>query len=203
MLQHWVCVCHRFDSALRENVEKKTQKKRKFKRDNKNKPREMPSHRPVSRFRHVVPVLKRAARDPRFGQRSGKFNETMFKKAYSFLDGMKEGERQMAEKEMRKTRDPERKSQLHTLIQKMDSQKLAEKVKEEKRSSEREQRKGETQLQKEGKKPFFLKKSVRRQLELAKRYKELKESGRLEKYLARKRKRNAQRDRRQLPFKRH
>jgi ribosomal RNA-processing protein 36 len=84
-----------------------------------------------------------------------------------------------------------------------DSQKLAEKVKEEKRSSEREQRKGETQLQKEGKKPFFLKKSVRRQLELAKRYKELKESGRLEKYLARKRKRNAQRDRRQLPFKRH
>ena len=39
-----------------------------------------------------------------------------------------------------------------------DSQKLAEKVKEEKRSSEREQRKGETQLQKEGKKPFFLKK---------------------------------------------
>jgi ribosomal RNA-processing protein 36 len=79
----------------------------------------MPSHRPVSRFRHVVPVLKRAARDPRFGQRSGKFNETMFKKAYSFLDGMKEGERQMAEKEMRKTRDPERKSQLHTLIQKM------------------------------------------------------------------------------------
>ena len=79
----------------------------------------MPSHRPVSRFRHVVPVLKRAARDPRFGQRSGKFNETMFKKAYSFLDGMKEGERQMAEKEMRKTRDPERRSQLHRLIQNM------------------------------------------------------------------------------------
>ena len=39
-----------------------------------------------------------------------------------------------------------------------DSQKLAEKGKEEKKSSEREQRKAETQLQKEGKKPFFLKK---------------------------------------------
>ena len=45
--------------------------------------------------------------------------------------------------------------------------------------------------------------AIRRQLELAKRYKQLKESGRLEKYLARKRKKNAQRDRRQLPFKRH
>ena len=79
----------------------------------------MPSHRPVSRFRHVVPVTKKAARDPRFGQRSGKFNETMFKKAYSFLDEVREKERKMAEKELRKTKDPERKSQLHRLIQKM------------------------------------------------------------------------------------
>ena len=39
-----------------------------------------------------------------------------------------------------------------------DSQKLAEKGKEEKKGSEREQRKAETQLQKEGKKPFFIKK---------------------------------------------
>ena len=45
--------------------------------------------------------------------------------------------------------------------------------------------------------------AVRRQLELAEKYKQLKESGRLERYLARRRKRNAQRDRRQLPFKRH
>ena len=79
----------------------------------------MPSHRPVSRFRHVVPVKKQAVRDPRFGKESGKFNETMFKKAYSFLDGMKERERKMAERELRKTRDPERKSQLHKLLQKM------------------------------------------------------------------------------------
>ena len=45
--------------------------------------------------------------------------------------------------------------------------------------------------------------AVRRQLELVQRYKKLKESGKLEKYLARKRRRNAQRDRRGLPFKRH
>ena len=43
----------------------------------------------------------------------------MFKKAYSFLDGMKEKERKMAEKELHRTKDPERKCQLHRLVQKM------------------------------------------------------------------------------------
>ena len=79
----------------------------------------MSSRRPVSRFRHIVPVKKSAARDPRFGQRSGKFNPAMFKKAYSFIDEMKVKEKAMVEKELRKTKNPERKSQLHKLLQKM------------------------------------------------------------------------------------
>ena len=83
------------------------------------RPREMSSHRPVSRFRQVLPVKKPAARDPRFGERSGKYNPTMFKKAYGFIDEMKEKEKKMAEKELRKTKNPERKSQLHKLLQKM------------------------------------------------------------------------------------
>lgn len=44
--------------------------------------------------------------------------------------------------------------------------------------------------------------AVQKQLELVDKYKELKKTGKLEKYLTKKRKRNAQRDRRQLPFKR-
>ena len=79
----------------------------------------MPSHRPVSRFRHVVPVRKQEARDPRFGERSGKYNPAMFKKAYSFIDDIKEREKKMAERELHKTKNPERKSQLHKLLQKM------------------------------------------------------------------------------------
>ena len=79
----------------------------------------MPSHRPVSRFRHVVPVKKPEARDPRFGERSGKYNPAMFKKAYAFIDDIKEKERKMAERELRKTKDPDRKSQIHKLLQKM------------------------------------------------------------------------------------
>lgn len=193
----------KFDLALRECVEGRTNKQRKFKRDNKNKPREMSSRRPVSRFRHIVPVKKSAARDPRFGQRSGKFNPAMFKKAYSFIDEMKVKEKAMVEKELRKTKNPERKSQLHKLLQKMESEKQSEHAQEEKRALEKEHRKTERQLQKDGKRPFFLKKSIRKQLELVEKYKQLKKDGRLEKYLSKKRRRNAQRDRRQLPFKRH
>lgn len=44
--------------------------------------------------------------------------------------------------------------------------------------------------------------AVQKQLELADKYKELKRTGKLDKYLTKKRKRNAKRDRRQLPFKR-
>jgi ribosomal RNA-processing protein 36 len=156
----------------------------------------------VSRFRHVVPVRKQEARDPRFGERSGKYNSAMFKKAYFFIDDIKEREKKMAERELHKTKNPERKSQLHKLLQKMESQKIAEQKQEEMKALEREHKKARRQWQSEGKKPFFLKKSVQKRLELAEKYKELKKNGRLEKYLTKKRRRNAQRDRRQLPFKR-
>lgn len=79
----------------------------------------MPSHRPVSRFRHVVPVKKQEARDPRFDERSGKYNPAMFKKAYSFVDDIKEKEKKMAERELHKTKNQEKKSQLHKLLQRM------------------------------------------------------------------------------------
>uniref|UniRef100_A0A8D2NI80 rRNA biogenesis protein RRP36 n=1 Tax=Zonotrichia albicollis TaxID=44394 RepID=A0A8D2NI80_ZONAL len=55
------------------------------------------------------------------------------------------------------------------------------------------------ELAKQGKKPFFLKKSEKRKLELAEKYAELKRSGKLESFLNKKRKRNAIKDKRHLP----
>ena len=52
-------------------------------------------------------------------------------------------------------------------------------------------KKAELAAVKEGKKPFFLKKSERKKLTLAEKFKELKQSGKLEKYMEKKRKRNA------------
>ena len=84
-----------------------------------SRPLEVSSRRPVPCFRQVVPVKRVETRDPRFGGQSGKFNADSFKKVYGFLEDVKEKERKMIVKEVRRTRNPERKSQLHRLLQKM------------------------------------------------------------------------------------
>jgi ribosomal RNA-processing protein 36 len=50
-----------------------------------------------------------------------------------------------------------------------------------------------------GKKPFFLKKSDKRKRELMAKYEELKDSGRLDKFMAKRRKKNASKDHRYVP----
>jgi ribosomal RNA-processing protein 36 len=50
-----------------------------------------------------------------------------------------------------------------------------------------------------GKKPFFLKKSEKRKRELLAKYEDLKVSGRLDKYMEKRRKKNAAKDHRYVP----
>jgi hypothetical protein len=54
----------------------------------------------------------------------------------------------------------------------------------------------------QGKSPFYLKKSELRKRELMQRYTELKSSGKLDKYMEKRRKRNAAKDHRYVPSKR-
>ena len=86
------------------------------------RPREMSSKKPVSRFREVIAVnreQKEQLRDPRFDERAGNFNEDLFKKSYSFLEDMRSEEKQLVEREARRTKEPERKTQLQQLLQQM------------------------------------------------------------------------------------
>ena len=57
----------------------------------------------------------------------------------------------------------------------------------------------EKEAVKAGKKPFFLKKSEKKRQELVSRYEELKATGRLQKVLTKKRKKNAAKDHRYIP----
>ena len=57
----------------------------------------------------------------------------------------------------------------------------------------------EREAVKAGKRPFFLKKSEKKKQELIRKYQELKATGRLEKAIAKRRKKNAQKDRRHMP----
>lgn len=58
-------------------------------RANKNRPLELTSKRAVGRFRQAVEVKRRKSVDPRFESVSGRLNEDLFAKAYSFVDDYK------------------------------------------------------------------------------------------------------------------
>lgn len=64
-------------------------------------------------------IPKRVLCDPRFDEKSGSFNEDLFKKSYDFISEMKKTEKLQVQKELKKTRKPERKKELEVLLQKL------------------------------------------------------------------------------------
>ncbi len=171
------------------------------KRKNKNRPMETSSKHTVSRRKKVVSVAKTTARDPRFDNLSGEFNETYFQQAYGFLSKMKDDEKQKLKKRFEKEQDPEAKNKIGSVLKRLSQH---EKVEADKKKSKELQKihkdKEKDQVQ-HGKKPFYLKKSETKNLELAERFRELRKSGKVEQYLSKKRKKIAGKDRKKLPAK--
>lgn len=177
--------------------EKKTQKRKKS--AEKWEPVEMSSKVKTKKFACKSPQISTKIRDPRFDDLSGEYNEKEFEKGYAFLKEIEaEDERnlkkfvkvseqeEMVEDAKRKLKNIKRLSR-----EKTNGRKIDEKM--------RTLKKAELAAVKEGKKPFFLKKSERKKLALAEKFKELKQSGKLEKYMEKKRKRNAAKLKKALP----
>ncbi|XP_013415257.1 ribosomal RNA processing protein 36 homolog [Lingula anatina] len=82
-----------YKKALHGKAKKKENGKKKFKRENKNRPMEMSAKKPVGRFREIVSVKKKINRDPRFDDLSGEYSQTIFHQTYSFLDDLKSREK--------------------------------------------------------------------------------------------------------------
>uniref|UniRef100_A0A8B9J9F1 rRNA biogenesis protein RRP36 n=1 Tax=Astyanax mexicanus TaxID=7994 RepID=A0A8B9J9F1_ASTMX len=149
-----------------------------MKRLSKHRPEEMSAKKPVPFLRKVVPTKKMVSRDPRFDDLSGEFRPDVFKQTYNFIGEIREKE---AERMSTKNQDSAR--------QRLEQQR------EKALQFKRQQR----ELVGQGHRPFYLKKSDKKKLELANKYTELKKSGKLENFLSKKRKRNANKDRRKLP----
>ena len=177
----------------------KSENKPTLKRKNKNRPREMSSKRPVSKFKQVIPVTKKVSRDPRFDDLSGKFNENMFEKAYSFLDDIRSQEKEQVKKAIKTEKDTNQKAKLHSLYQRMEQAEKTRNLKKIRKEKQKERKEKELALIKQGKRPFYLKKSEKKKLELAEKYKTLKDSKKLDQYLNKKRKKNATKQRKYLP----
>ncbi|XP_071962055.1 ribosomal RNA processing protein 36 homolog [Antedon mediterranea] len=167
----------------------------KFNRLNKNRPQEISSKKTITRRREVVPVNSRTSRDPRFDDLSGEFKEEAFNQNYSFLKDIRKNEQEQVQKEIKKAQDTEKQAQLKNLLQKMKQKEKSEENKQRQKEMEKQRRAAERELIKQGKKPFYLKKSEKRKAELTEKYKMLKESGKLDTYIAKRRKKNASKQR--------
>jgi len=169
-----------------------------FKRENKNRPREMSSKKTVGRFREVVQVAKVQKRDPRFDPLCGEFDEKLFKDNYKFVNEIKSQDLTFLKKQLREEEDPERRKSIKYLIQRTENQLRQEaqnKMKEEQEAVEKNEKKEQLQS---GVKPFYISKSKQKEMKLVDQYEKLKESGGLDKYIRKKTKKNLVKDRKKF-----
>jgi ribosomal RNA-processing protein 36 len=187
----------------KEAVERKAGKKdhRDFNRTSKHAPTEMSSKKAVSRKREVVPVIKRNYRDPRFEPLSGPIDESKIRKAYSFLDDYREDEMKELKNAIRTTKDEEAKEKLKRALMSMESRKKAQMRKDKEKEILDRHRKEEKELVKQGKKPFYLKKSEQKKRVLLEQYGNLK-GKQLDRVIERRRKKVEAKEKKKLPFSR-
>ncbi|XP_040891378.1 ribosomal RNA processing protein 36 homolog [Toxotes jaculatrix] len=183
--------------AYGSDKRQETSKKRRL---NKNRPTEISAKKPAPFLRQVVPIRKPTLRDPRFDDLSGEYEPEIFQKTYRFINDIKQREREVVQKQLKRTKKShQRKEKLQFLLKRMENQERARKSQEQQRERELQFKRQQREQANQGTRPFFLKKSEKKKLQLAEKYQELKKSGKLENFLSKKRKRNAVKDRRKLP----
>ncbi|KAI7894396.1 uncharacterized protein EV154DRAFT_89515 [Mucor mucedo] len=172
-----------------------------MKRESKHMPMEVSSKRAVGRFRDVVQLPAEKRRDPRFDKLSGQLNQDLFEKSYDFLNDYKKSEMDMLKESIKKEQDPDAQEHMKGLLMKMVSAERFEQEKKRKQELLRERKKQESELVKQGKTPYFLKKSEKRKLDLIDRYQKMGKKT-VDRILEKRRKRNTTKDRKHLPFNR-
>eukprot|EP00270_Netrium_digitus_P010476 TRINITY_DN3256_c0_g1_i1.p1 TRINITY_DN3256_c0_g1~~TRINITY_DN3256_c0_g1_i1.p1 ORF type:complete len:215 (-),score=57.83 TRINITY_DN3256_c0_g1_i1:246-890(-) len=181
----------------------KEDKGTKMKRANKNRPMEITSKKQVGRYREVIQDKHKVSRDPRFESMCGTYQENKFKEAYSFIyDDQLPAERTDLLRKMKKEKDPERKKEISAQLRAVEQQLKGEEQRRKLEVKEKEETEKQVAAIKEGKRPFFLKKSEKKKQELINMYKELKASGKLEAFISKKRRKNASKEHRKVPLQR-
>lgn len=176
-----------------------------LKRQNKNQPMEISSKRPVSRKRRVIESDSSSkSRDPRFDPLCGNYKKNEFDQRYGFLDQYKKSEIQMLKTSLKKEKNVEEKERLNKLLNSMQSQLGEKKRKEKEQEVKRSWRKKEEERVKHGKKPFYLKKSEMRKMELIQKYEDIKaqdgnSSAKLDKLIEKRRLKHAQKHHKSIP----
>jgi ribosomal RNA-processing protein 36 len=177
------------------------------------RPQELSSKRPQVR---AVPVIsaKPKFRDPRFDPLvSAAVNRRALEKDFAFIHDYKQDELKELEKAIANERNPDKIKEYNDMVSVYVGWTslafLTRLQKQEIRNHERnvrvnqkleEMKKEEYSKVEKGKMPFFLKKSKVKELYVQDKFEELKKEGRLQSYLAKKRKANSAKDKRWLPY---
>lgn len=197
---------HQQESESEDSGPDEVQQKKPGKKSRKNRPIEMSSKAPVSRFRAVVPTARPKPRDPRFEESTGNFTEQSFRSAYNFLEEQKSAEEQELRAELARTRNEDRKAEIRAALN-LYRQDAAARQKRDRVKEMRMQWRQQQQQKQQGKPAAvasvsapFLKKDDEQHLLLAERFLELKRSGKLGEVMAKRRKKNAAKDHRWMPY---
>ncbi|CAB3361801.1 Hypothetical predicted protein [Cloeon dipterum] len=174
---------------------------RSFKRANKNRPREMSSKIKVAPIFDSTELPKKPKfqpRDPRFDSLCGQFDEKVFKKAYGFVNHIKENEKLQLKEELKHETNQKRKEEIKYLIQRLENQERELKIQKAKEEKEKQEKKERLEMAKRGEKPVYLSKSERKTKELVERFEELKKSGKISKHIEKQRKKRVHQDRKKF-----
>ncbi|KAL6270408.1 hypothetical protein ACE6H2_027319 [Prunus campanulata] len=184
-------------------VHPKPKEEKKGGRANKNRPMEVSCKKPVTRFREIIQGSKKVVRDPRFESLCGTLDVDGFRKRYDFLFANElPAEREELQKQVKKSKDPEVIEELKKRVSWIDKQLKSESAKRTEAAILAKHKQKEREAAKQGKQPFFLKKSEIRKKRLMEKYKQLKGSGKLEAFIEKRRRKNAAKDHRYMPYRR-
>uniref|UniRef100_A0A8D8SDU3 rRNA biogenesis protein RRP36 n=1 Tax=Cacopsylla melanoneura TaxID=428564 RepID=A0A8D8SDU3_9HEMI len=172
-----------------------------FKRENKNRPREVSSKIPPRMVKKtaqpVIPVPKNIPRDPRFDSLCGTFKEKAFHSAYKFVDDIRDKEITILKKKLKKEKNSDEKEKIKYLVQRMENQSREAKLRREKHQQDKEEHTARIQALKHGEKPQFRKKSEQTMLNLVQKFETLKKTGKINKHIEKKTKQMKAKERKQ------
>lgn len=175
--------------------------RRKFKRSSKHAPQELSSKIPVSWKREVIQVVKPVFRDPRFEGTMDKEEERRAKARYAFLDDYRIDEMMQLREDIKKTKDERAKEKMQRELMVMESR-MKTSVREQKAQAVLDRhRKEEKERTRQGKQPFYLKKSEQRKEALVEQFAGL-QGKQLDHVIERRRRKVEGKEKKNLPFER-
>uniref|UniRef100_A0AC35UI73 rRNA biogenesis protein RRP36 n=1 Tax=Rhabditophanes sp. KR3021 TaxID=114890 RepID=A0AC35UI73_9BILA len=166
-------------------------------KEERDAPMEVSSKRPVKLVRKGQFVEQKKGFDPRFDSRCGDFHEGAFQKSYQFVDAIKEKEKQALEDELKicKNTDNARANAIRQVLKKIRTQELNRKMADLRKEAVNDLVKDNIERMNTGKKPIFLKDHQLKEKFAQKKYEYLKDEGKLNKYMEKKTKRDAGKER--------